>query len=399
MQAEGIRADQRRGSRVTVRGATGVFWVAMAILFLSCNSALMHEGALKYASTDKLAIILGAVAISTPWILAVLPFQAGMSLTRPLAFGLRLPTMGTLVVIAAYAVFIAYNVLNGSNALTTSRVEVVAHKQQDFDRLQAMRDQRAALMRQQQALPTYRPVATVTSLIEAEKTSKRWQKSGECKDATSAKTRDYCAQVRTMEAELGAAQRGEQLQTEIVAIDNRLEASGPATGEVDPQAAAIAKMTGLTEQDVRAGVGMFGPLALEFGALVFLTFAGRALGWDHMHAPAARQGSAEPVFNPAPLMSPEAIRATPVTSLEALSAQRKLAEWFFKTCTRPVASGAMPECEWYEHYCAICKKSNDIPLPIESFRRVASRFIPRMYPVGGEWQYFEQLPLIPENAA
>lgn len=381
------------------RAGTGVFWLLMAVLFLTCNSALMYEGAVRYASTAKLQLILGAVAISTPWILAVLPFQAGISLRRTI-FGLRRPTAGTMVVLTAYGVFIAYNVLNGSNALTTSRVEVVASKQRDFDVSLAARDQREALVREQRALPTYRPVATVAALIAAEKTSKRWKASGECLDITAKASREYCKDIRTLDSELAAGKRGEELLARIAAIDERIAQTGPASGETDPQAQALARFTGMSEADIRAAIGAFGPLALEFGALTFLAFAGRALGWSHASAMDCRprHEATESPFNPAPLISPEAARAAPAASLDMITAQRRLAEWFFANCTRPVASGSLPEADWYEHYTNVCKRSRDVPLSLDAFRRVAARAVPVIQEVDGVTHYQQVLPLIPTDA-
>lgn len=376
--------------------AVGVFWLCMAVLFLSCNSALMYEGAIPFANTDRLKLILGAVAISTPWILAVLPFQAGISM-RETWFGLRRPTSWHVVIFAAYGVFIAYNVLNGSNALTGSRVSIVAEKQKGADDVQALRDQRAALIVQQKNLPAFRPADTTWALIEAEKKSKLWTKTKECSAATATDSRKFCANLQTLESEAASAEAGAELQSKISAIDTALKAADATSAEADPQADAIARWLKTTPQNVRAGIGMLGPLALEFGALVFLAFSGKSFGWTH-RGPQAPVGPPVPVKPAALIPSPEVLRRAPAASLEALTAQRKLCEWFFRECTRPVAAGAMPESEWYQHYESICNRSQDAPLPIENFRRIAASFIPRMHPIEGAWHYFERLPYIPENA-
>ncbi len=381
-----------------VQIAFGCFWLLMSVIFLSGNSSLMFEGAMVYAATPLLKYVLGAVAISTPWVLAALPFQVGLSFKRSF-FGIMRPTGGTVVIVIAYGIFITYNVLNGSNALTTSRVTIVAEKQSHFDDKQRLEKKRKELEREQAGLTNYRPAAAVLALIAAEKQSKRWLTSKECADATSKASRDFCTNVRLLEAEHASAQKGTELQGRMDDIDVKLAGMGAVSAEVDPQAAALAKWSGTTPEDIRAATGAFGPIALEFGALTFLVFAGWCFGWKHnllrkdIAQPPQEAASAD-LGPPKLIPHRESMDRSPILSNEALTRSREICEWFFKHKSRPVPSGSLPEDEWFNHYEAVCRASKDTALPLATFRRVASQFVPTILPIDGKVFYKGVMPLM-----
>jgi hypothetical protein len=81
------------------------------------------------------------------------------------------------------------------------------------------------------------------------------------------------------------------------------------------------------------------------------------------------------------------------------TAQRELAESFFKSHTRPAPDGQLTEADWYGHYCKVCARSNDKPLPVESFRWLARKFVPAVKEVGGVTYYLHVLPLVPKEDA
>jgi len=81
------------------------------------------------------------------------------------------------------------------------------------------------------------------------------------------------------------------------------------------------------------------------------------------------------------------------------SRQRELAEDFFRRCTRPAPDGQLTEADWYRHYTQVCERSRDKPLPVESFRWVARRYVPAIKDVGGTTYYLHVLPLLPKEDA
>lgn len=392
---------------MTIRYVFGCFWLLAAFIFLTGNSTMMFEGAMAFASTVKLQLVLGSVAIATPWVLAALPFQVGLTFKKTWFFGIKRPTFGTLVVFAAYGIFIAYNILNGSNALTTSRVTVVAEKQSAFDDKTRDEEKRKSLKREQEALGLYRPEATVAALISAEKQSKRWTSSQGCTDATSKLSREFCAALAVLEAELATSRRAADLQTKIDDVDAKLSKNSGATKEVDVQAAALARWTGRSQEDIWAGIGAFGPLCLEFGALTFLVFAGWCFGWDHS---LIRQIDAKAPNLPVqpetpPKLLPDreglarASTAGVALSTDAIFQRAQLCEWFFKNKCRPVAGGSLPEEQWFSYYTDVCKASKDTPLPLETFRRIALRFVPQMVPIEDRFYYHGVMPLVGNEEA
>jgi hypothetical protein len=95
----------------------------------------------------------------------------------------------------------------------------------------------------------------------------------------------------------------------------------------------------------------------------------------------------------------EAMDRQPAASQEALTARRQLCEWFFRENTRQVSSGSMPEIDWYDHYRAVCKRSKDEPLPLETFRRIAGSFVPTIQDIDEKKFYMGLLPLMTEASS
>jgi hypothetical protein len=113
----------------------------------------------------------------------------------------------------------------------------------------------------------------------------------------------------------------------------------------------------------------------------------------------------EPIFNNAPLPPPPAAERPPKGVIDDLAKSRELIDWFFQTCTNPVAGGSLPEDEWYDLYCSVCRRNYRRPLPLESFRRIARSYLERdpvrgsIRQIDGVWHYYGALPLIPQGAA
>lgn len=382
------------------RHLVGVFCLISGGIFLSINSLILFRGAYRFGHDEIDKIAFGIAAAVVPWVIAVMPALIGDT-WRKTWFGLVRPTASTMAVILIWVLFIAYNLTNGAGVIASSRLETVADRDAGAEATRALKDQREIIRQQLAGIPNHRPAETVAKLIEAEKTSRLWDRTDRCTDATATRSRAFCDQLRTLESELASALAGEKFRESLRAIDQKIAAAAPIVASSDPQADLLHDLTGFTKSKIQIWLPAATPIVLEAGASLMWHFGFMALGISlgGRRSLPEPQKPVESPFNPAPLISPERMKQDAVVSLEELTAQRKLCEWFFSHCTRHIADGSMPEEDWYSLYASICKRSNDRPLSLESFRRIAARYVPRISDVDGQTTYFEMMPLMPENAA
>lgn len=384
------------------RTLIGWFCLLAGAVFLTVNSVILWRGAAKWAHDDVEWYAWGIVAALVPWAIAIMP--ALITETWRRVWVLKLPSAATMTVLAVWVVFIAYNIVNGAGAIGTQRAEKLADKAHAAETLDATRQRRAQLLKELSFIPEHRPREAVERLIAAEKANRRWQSTAECsQDATTAKaSREFCDGFRRLEAELASAKAAEKLTASLAEIDVRIASSSPVTtGGIDPQTEIIADVTSMDQAKIRRWLPAATPIVLEIGAATMwhfgFTIMGIGLG-KRKDVPVAVL-EPEPEHNPAPLMSPEAIRrpTQQIAPLSKLTAQRLLCEAFFKTCTRHAPGAGELEAKWFGLYAEVCMRSNDVPLPIESFRRIAANFIPTISDLDGSVYYRDVLPVIPSD--
>lgn len=380
------------------RYGVGAFFALLGSIALTANSYLLGNGAIRWAHEhdvwERAALASGGAIV--PWLLAL----------WPLLFALVVASAGVLsklgqrtLLLGLWAIFFCYNFAMGTSNIATLREEKVAQIGHTADTLSDKRARKNRLENQLAGIPQHRPAETVDRLLAAERANRRWMTTAECADATAKASRDFCDNYRTLEGEFAAAQSADKLNAELDTLIAELAAAPSATKDsADPFVAEVSGVTGYSERAVRVGLAMATPFILEvIGAsswkIAFLLF-----GWTLKRTEDGLGG--EPVFNPAPLMSPEKANASPVASLEALTRQRQIAEWVFRECATPVAGAPLSEHEWYEFYSSICRRQKDIPLPLESFRRIAGRNIGMtIQDVGAEKIYYGYMPLMPSESA
>lgn len=386
-----------------IRSALGAGFILGGSIFLVVNSVILYRGAARFGHDEIDRLAFGIAAAVVPWVIAGISLAVGMT-WRKVDLGLisfHRPTATTISVVAMWGLFVAYNIGNGLGVIGSAREEVVAEISKSSDDLKDARGRRSRLIEQRDSIPDHRPATAVEILIAGEQLKRQWASSKNCTDPKGTSQRNYCLALSGLEAELANAKRAESLDAEIAELDRDIKIHKPAVSVADPQVMAISDLTGFSSERVRMYLPAATPVILEVGGALCWHIGFSILGLSLLPRRNEQPGTAEapePVFNAAPLMSPEKANSQSSTSLEALTAQRRLCEWFFRECSRPVTAGSMSEDEWFEHYQAICKRSGDKPLALESFRRIASRYVPRIQQIDGKTYYSEVLPLIPESA-
>jgi hypothetical protein len=145
---------------------------------------------------------------------------------------------------------------------------------------------KTALKERLASLGHIRAAGAIQADISAKRLDRLYARSKECMDATAAESRDLCQAIERLNAELATAQEAKALQGRLDDVSLSLSKMNTANAlkSIDPQAEALAKITGLSPDAVRTG------LALLIAALIELS---SGLGfWLLMPAEAHRKEEA-----------------------------------------------------------------------------------------------------------
>lgn len=369
-----------------VKNAIASLLLLIGLLFLLINAVILARGAARWGLEWSEKIGYATVAACVPFVLGAMPILIVATWKGGKRFGR--PTTWTLVTIVMWCAFIAYNFVNATGAISLVRSDVVATRQHDSRTESAKVRERDRLVAERDAAGTPRPAGAVLALVAAEKQSRDYLWSQECKAPQNQRQRHLCANIEKLQAEASASMRVAELGPKIAKLDEELAGSGPVAAIADPQVEFLHTWTGIDKDKLGYSLAASTPIILELGSL-FLTAMGLLLmGWAHTMPVEAEAKPGKPKqVGPA-----ETTEKREVTSL---TRQTDLARWFFAHCTVPVRGGSLTETEWYAHYRSICKRSNDTPLGVESFRRMAEGFGIRVIEIDGQSHYKEFLPKIP----
>lgn len=379
------------------RYAVGVVVAILGTVALSANSYLLGNGAIRWAHEhdvwERAALASGGAAV--PWLLAIVPMlfavvavEAGW-LSRQGQRGL---------ILLLWAIFFFYNFMMGTSNIAKLREDTVATAQHNTDTLDAKKDRRRTLRTELDGIPPHRPAGSVEPLLQAQRGHPRWASTSECADITTRASRDFCDGYKQLESELAAARAADEITAKITELDEVIGMAPPTTdAKADPFVDTVSDNTGMAPKSVRVLLSMLTPFILEVMGAACWKLATILFGWSLRSTESASGGWQA---SPALLYSPDAINRAPVVSLAALTRGRQIAEWFWRECARPLAAGSMLEREWYESYCEICRRQNDVPLSVEGFRRIAARNKGLMIQdIDGEKHYQGYLPFIQKTEA
>jgi hypothetical protein len=373
----------------------GICFVAGAG-FLIINSIILYRGAARFGHDDLDRTSMGIAAALVPWGIAALSVYAGSTLktSRIWRWTFRRPTLATFPAIFVWCVFFAYNIIGGAGAIANVRQESIANVDRENDTTSADKERRDSLKDQRGRIPAHRPVETVESLLKAERARALYAVTKQCSEPATRAASAFCASYATLEAEAASARSFAELSQMINELDTQLSARTfiPVS---DPQAALLSRVTGQRVDEVKLWLPAATPLVLEVGGAVFWAYAFAIFGVSMGPRPPLQQDrneEAPPVASYAPvLMSPQAARSANM-SLEALTAARAACGQWWRNSTRPVVGGALAEAEWYEIYEGYCRRGGLPVVPLETFARIGTSYVPRISDIDGVKTYFEVLP-------
>jgi hypothetical protein len=140
-------------------------------------------------------------------------------------------------------------------------------------------------------IPAHRPAETVAAELNVVKAQRQWLLTRECTEVTGRSAREYCQQFHRLSAELASGQQATRLEARIAEIGAKLaRATGGSNvlAEADPQAAVLAKLTGIGLEQVQTALALFVALLIEIGSGfgMYVAFA-----YWRMHGPVPRSES------------------------------------------------------------------------------------------------------------
>ena len=103
-----------------------------------------------------------------------------------------------------------------------------------------------------------------------------WRRSRQCLDLTLEESRLACAPVLGLRKELAAAEAAERLEAQLVAGRTQLATGSVAGSAADPQASALARLTGADEGTIRSGIALLLTGLIEVGSALGFTLVAMA---------------------------------------------------------------------------------------------------------------------------
>ena len=121
-------------------------------------------------------------------------------------------------------------------------------------------------------LGRHRPVDVIKAELAAAAVPLHiWRRSRQCLDLTLEESRSACAPVLGLRKELAAAEAAERLEAQLVAGRTQLATVSVAGSVADPQASALARLTGVDEGTVRSGIALLLAGLIEVGSALGFT--------------------------------------------------------------------------------------------------------------------------------
>lgn len=251
---------------------------AAALIFIGVSAAMNAVFLSSLGQTPTEATLLTAVSLSADLAKAVLP----VLIVR--AVVIRSWWHASIAAVML-ALLVVLSLTSGTGFAALTRNAATASRAALAERLDAhrrhLRDTEAALS----SLPAARQTAVVEADIEAARIDWAWTATKGCTEIAGASNRRFCSGVAILRAEFVAAQTRDRLTAERDGTRTNQDAlqQAGASGESDPQAAAIAAVLKVDPALPRVVLPVSIAIVLELGAVVLvLLWAGPTVrGWKH----------------------------------------------------------------------------------------------------------------------
>ena len=401
-----------------MRHALGVLGVLAAGVLLAVSAAMNWRFGLSLGKTELDGQIYGAASAAADCFKALIPFFLFAAIRNKMW---SQAAAGAVV----WVVVTAYSLTSAFGHAALNRFDTAGQRQVNA---QAYKDLRSDLTRAQEQLswvPQHRPVATVQSEIANLKNQRGWEVSKGCTEVKGKWQRTFCDGYNALAAELGSSEQRVALEARIADTQARLAdagKSGSVHAEADPQAAVLAKVSGLPVESIQLALTAFIALLLEIGSSfgMYIAFSTWRID-DRIGTAAPKMARARELVRAsreaeeadvtvqtvalpaiettsttstsveagtaaaavaeieAPSLAPVAIepprsgandnKSAPVTQPQRMVAPENDVERFYKEMIDTQDGSSLTATALYEEYCSWCEEREKEPLALPTFGR------------------------------
>lgn len=272
-----------------MRHALGIMGVLAAGVLLAVSAAMNWRFGLTLGMTEFDGQIYGAASAAADCLKALIPFFLFASIRNKM-WSQAAASAVVWVVVTGYSLTSAFGhaALNrdGTSGQRTAEAQIYKDLRGDLKRAQD----------QLSWVPQHRPVLAVKADVDSAKLDRGWKWSKGCTKAKGRYTRNFCDKYHRLVSELASAEQASTLETRIAGIQEKLGTrSGTNLSDGDPQAAVLAKLTGIDLEKVQIAMTVFIALLLEIGSGLglYVAFSQWRL-YDDALMPAAATTTAAP---------------------------------------------------------------------------------------------------------
>lgn len=365
-----------------MRHALGVLGILAAGVLLVVSCAMNYRFGLSLGKTELDGQIYGAASAAADVLKALVPFFLFAAI-RNKAWSQAAASM------LVWAVVMAYSLTSAFGHAALNRFDVAGQRAHESTVYESTRADLASAREQLAWIPQHRPMMAVKAELDGMKNSRRWQSTKSCTDATIKVSIAFCDQYRSLSAELASAAKADALNARILKAQAQLAGfSGGANQHADPQAAVLAKLTGVDLEKIQLAMTVFIALLLEIGSAFGMYIAFSQWRIYDRHAPTAPKMAtvstaaaavAVPEVQPQVAVAIEKPRSgandNPTEEVAAPVAPPRLVapendvERFYKEKVETQDGSSLTATALYEDYCAWCEEQEKEPLALPTFGR------------------------------
>jgi hypothetical protein len=353
-----------------MRHALGVFGVLAAGILLAVSAAMNWRFGQSLGKTELDGLILGSASAAADCFKALVPFFFFAALRN------RMWSQAAASAVV-WIVVTGYSLTSALGHAALNRLDTAGQRASQAQSHQDLRNDLERTRSQLSWIPQHRPAVTVLSELDGLKTRREWTWSSECTDIKGKQTREFCQQFHTLTAESASAQQAAQLETRIAELQAKLgevKGGGSVLSEADPQAAILAKLTGVDIGTIQTGLVVLVAALLEIGSGLGLFVAFSTWRLHDRQAPHAPSMASlqSPVSREVPVavnVARSRSGANDNKSAPKLVAPETDVERFYKERIETQDGSSLTATALYEDYCAWCEEQEKEPLALPTFGR------------------------------
>ncbi len=375
-----------------MRHALGVLGVLAAGVLLAVSAAMNWRFGLSLGKTELDGQIYGAASAAADCLKALVPFFL-FAAVKNRVWSQAIASAVVWVVVTSYSLTSAF----GHAAL--NRFDTAGARMQTAENYKNLRADLKRAQEQLSWVPQHRPAGTVQADISGLKGERRWDWTQGCTDATTKKSRGFCDRYHGLVSELASAEKAVSLEARIAQTQAKLaKVDGlAAMSEADPQAAVLAKLTGVEIEQIQLAMTMFIALLLEIGSGFGMYIAFSQWRLYERHAPAAPRmamasTAAAAVAPPQPVAVAIEKPRSGANDNKSVPAARMVApetdvERHYKERIDTEDGSSLTATALYEDYCAWCDEQNKEPLALPTFGREFAELGVKKAKIAGRVRY------------